>query len=260
MTTSSWVMEKLESLSATCSSITPSQSASNAPPGNSASRRGRAETPAHMLQYDEDETRLKDGDYDVDEGSVPESSDSEEHHKQDKKKSIYIDDEAMRGDRTKTRKTETSSSTNSGSDEEPPTKRRKSKASPAKQGGRKKRASGDESDEQPSKGLERWTGTSQGVIDFSPKPHNLDTNSVPLWTYSADGIARQSPNHRAIGDIHFAPNLGAGPPFHYWVQVGTTEGGCWELYNPGRQHPLYAGYVLTGRKGKYAPCWALKDD
>ncbi|KAG8763202.1 hypothetical protein FRC11_005468 [Ceratobasidium sp. 423] len=261
MATSSWVMDKLESLSAARSSITPSQSASNVPPGNITGRRVRAKTPDHMLENSDDETQLKKGDYDVDEGSIPESSGDDEKHQKKNKKSIYIDDEAKGPKRKHPKKSlPRESSANSESEEEPPTKRRKSKATPAKKGGKGKRIPSDESSgEQVSKGPEKWTGATQGRLNLTPKPYNFDNGSSPLWTYSPDGVTRQSPSHRAVGDIHFSPNLGAGPAFHYWVQVGTVDGGCWELYNAGRQHPLYAGYVLTGRKGKYAPGWAFKE-
>ncbi|KAG9094898.1 hypothetical protein FS749_011576 [Ceratobasidium sp. UAMH 11750] len=104
--------------------------------------------------------------------------------------------------------------------------------------------------------LNKWSGTSQGTIKFLPtKPANYDRSLGPLWTYSADGINRQSPNHHALGDIHFSPSLAPGDPFHYWVQVGTKDGGQWELYNPGRQHPVYAGYTLKEQMGRNAPCW-----
>ncbi|CAE6440309.1 unnamed protein product [Rhizoctonia solani] len=103
--------------------------------------------------------------------------------------------------------------------------------------------------------LKKWSGPSQGAIEFMPKPYKFDQDATPLWTYSSDGISRQSPNHCAIGDIHFSPSLALGEDFHYWVQVGAKEGGCWELYYPGRQHPVHAGYVLKGMSGKLPPSW-----
>ncbi|KAG8715594.1 hypothetical protein FRC08_010419 [Ceratobasidium sp. 394] len=103
--------------------------------------------------------------------------------------------------------------------------------------------------------LNKWSGLSQGVLSFFPKLHNHNTDPTPLWTYSSDGITRQSPNHRALGDIHFSPSLALGEEFHYWVQVGTKEGGSWELYNPGWQHPAYAGYIFQELARKAPPCW-----
>ncbi|CAE6542055.1 unnamed protein product [Rhizoctonia solani] len=164
MTTSSWIMEKLESLSATRSSLTPSQSASNA--AKNTSHRGRASTPEHMLGENEDEARLKDGDYDVDDGSVPESSDNELYFQQGNKRSIYVDDEAVVSKRKRTeskgrhkKSYPPKLAANSGSEEEPPAKRRKSqpKSSPVKKSGKGKRVIDDSSDDQASRGPERWT-------------------------------------------------------------------------------------------------------
>ncbi|KAG8715524.1 hypothetical protein FRC09_016542 [Ceratobasidium sp. 395] len=110
----------------------------------------------------------------------------------------------------------------------------------------------------PMNPLSKWSGLSQGVLQFFPrlpKMQNTDTDPTPLWTYSSDGVTRQSPNHRALGCIHFSPSLALGEEFHYWVQVGTKEGGYWELYNPGRQHPAYPGYILQGCAGEAPPCW-----
>ncbi|KAG8781788.1 hypothetical protein FRC12_021511 [Ceratobasidium sp. 428] len=103
--------------------------------------------------------------------------------------------------------------------------------------------------------LSKWMGLSQGVLQFFPKLQSHKTEPTPLWTYSPDGITRQSPNHRALGCIHFSPSLATDEEFHYWVQVGTKSGGCWELYNPGRQHPAYPGYILQGCDGDAPPCW-----
>ncbi|KAG8793278.1 hypothetical protein FRC12_003283 [Ceratobasidium sp. 428] len=103
--------------------------------------------------------------------------------------------------------------------------------------------------------LSKWSGLSQGVLQFFPRLQTHKTDSTPLWTYSSDGIARQSPNHRALGCIHFSPSLALGEDFHYWVQVGTKEGGCWELYNLGRQHPTHPGYILQGCAEDAPPCW-----
>ncbi|KDN33765.1 hypothetical protein RSAG8_13140, partial [Rhizoctonia solani AG-8 WAC10335] len=108
--------------------------------------------------------------------------------------------------------------------------------------------------------LKKWSGPSQGPIEFTPKPYNFDKEATPLWTYSSDGVARQSPNHRALGDIHFSPSLALGEDFHYWVQVGTKDGGCWELYSPGRQHPVHAGYILRAMRGKSSPRWVYRNE
>ncbi|KAG8714055.1 hypothetical protein FRC09_018047 [Ceratobasidium sp. 395] len=101
--------------------------------------------------------------------------------------------------------------------------------------------------------LSKWTGLSQGVLQYFPKLQTQKIDPTPLWTYSPDGINFQSPNHRALGCIHFSPSLAVGEDFHYWVQVGTKPGGCWELYNLGRQHPTYPGYVLQGCDGDAPP-------
>ncbi|KAG8694686.1 hypothetical protein FRC11_002032, partial [Ceratobasidium sp. 423] len=87
-------MDKFQSLSAAHSSITPSQSASNVPPGGNTTHWTHAETPVHML-------------------------DNKKHQKKGKKKKYEAN---------------AKSSAPSESDEEPPTKCHKPKPPPAKKG------------------------------------------------------------------------------------------------------------------------------
>ncbi|KAG8715720.1 hypothetical protein FRC09_016365 [Ceratobasidium sp. 395] len=71
--------------------------------------------------------------------------------------------------------------------------------------------------------LSKWSGLSQGVLDFFPKLQNHKSDPTPIWTYSSDGITRQSPSHRALGCIHFSPSLAPGEEFHYWVQLPPPD-------------------------------------
>ncbi|KEP46255.1 putative transmembrane protein, partial [Rhizoctonia solani 123E] len=107
----------------------------------------------------------------------------------------------------------------------------------------------------PSNSLKKWRGPTKGLIEFHPRPSEPSLGGGPSWTFSLDGIDKQSPTHRVLGDIHFSPSLVPGEDCHYWVQVGAKGGGRWELYNPGRQHPIYAGYMLKDREGPIPPCW-----
>ncbi|KAG8755840.1 hypothetical protein FRC11_005737 [Ceratobasidium sp. 423] len=37
--------------------------------------------------------------------------------------------------------------------------------------------------------LKKWSGPSQGAIEFMPKPYKFNQDATPLWTYSSDGIS-----------------------------------------------------------------------
>ncbi|KDN34361.1 hypothetical protein RSAG8_12546, partial [Rhizoctonia solani AG-8 WAC10335] len=123
----------------------------------------------------------------------------------------------------------------------------------AKSKAKKKAASG--AVHYPSNPLTKWSGPTEGPIKFYPPPSEPGLGGNPSWTFSSDGVNDQSPNHRVLGDIHFSPSLVPSEDCHYWVQVGAKAGGRWELYNPGRQHPIYAGYMLKDREGPIPPCW-----
>lgn len=103
-----------------------------------------------------------------------------------------------------------------------------------------------------------WRGEACGAITFRKLPPGHDNMTPATWTYSGDGVARQSAEGRAIGDIHFSPAFSGESGFDYWICIGG-EKRRWALCGPGQTHPIYKGHVLKLQLGKAPPMWILEE-
>lgn len=74
------------------------------------------------------------------------------------------------------------------------------------------------------------------------------------WTFSKDGVERQSLKGREIGDVHFAPGYSGGMEFDYWVLVDRPKV-RWAMCEEGQGHPVLEGYVLKTVEGNKPPQW-----
>lgn len=100
------------------------------------------------------------------------------------------------------------------------------------------------------------TRAQSGLLKFWSIPEGYIYGHVATWSYSPEGILRNSPNERQIGDIHFSYLSGTiDATFYVCVHRGQSSK-RWVEVHRGFQHPLYPTHVLH-QQGKSAPRWVL---
>ncbi|KAG8786179.1 hypothetical protein FRC12_016844 [Ceratobasidium sp. 428] len=102
----------------------------------------------------------------------------------------------------------------------------------------------------------RWTGATQGLLSFRKRPNSQEVLLPGKWTFSNDGVARQSLKDREAGDIHFSPAFAGESGEDYWVCVDQPKR-RWTQCSEGQAHPTAVGYVMRPREGTKPPQWIL---
>ncbi|QRV74467.1 hypothetical protein RhiJN_02481 [Ceratobasidium sp. AG-Ba] len=99
-----------------------------------------------------------------------------------------------------------------------------------------------------------WKGSSQGPLAFRKRPGRTDSVTPGRWSYSSDGVERQSLKNREVGDLHFSPGFSGGEEHEYWVVIGDGPK-RWVSCVEGQRHPTMDGYVLRSREDTKPPAW-----
>ncbi|KAG8716804.1 hypothetical protein FRC08_008783 [Ceratobasidium sp. 394] len=103
----------------------------------------------------------------------------------------------------------------------------------------------------------RWTGGTQGAMQFRRRPNSTEAMAPGKWSFSNAGVERQPLKDREVGDVHFSPvypdtsgNVGE----EYWVVVRDPKR-QWVRCVEGQAHPVHEGYVLRPRTGTKPLQW-----
>ncbi|QRW23658.1 ubiquitin family protein [Rhizoctonia solani] len=100
----------------------------------------------------------------------------------------------------------------------------------------------------------------KGPMKYGYRPTMKVPPPKPLtWSYFKDGIDRNSPDHRDVGDVHVSrsPSGSEGCPFSHWVCLIRKGEKQWVKAAQGYAHPTQKDYVLRCGTVCTPPRWVL---